>query len=250
MGMVKPQDLESIEKLWLFSGLSRDTLEDLTAGALLQRYPPGTVLFDQGERPDFLHVLLDGSVQLLAVGAEGREVLVEIVTPVDSFILAAALTDTPYLMRARVHEAARILLLPTDRLRSELSARPELALTMLASLAGHFRRMVRQVKNLKLRTTVQRVGCFILELSHSGTPTQENGDTGYRLPYDKQLIASHLGMTRESLSRALAALRDVGVRTRGDVVFLDAPDKLAEFCSPDALIDGVENDLRIPIGDS
>lgn len=248
MAVVRENDLEELRRVPLFVDLEPESLAVLTQGALLQRFPAGTRLFEMGAHPDFLHVLLEGSVQLSAEDGAKRNVVIEIVTPPDCFILAAALTDTPYLMHATVLEPARLLLLPAEALRAEIAARPQLGLTLLASLAGQFRRMVRQVKNLKLRTTVQRLGCYLLSLSGDAEPGGRTGATSVLLPYDKHLIASQLGMTRESLSRALAALREVGVRTRGDRVFLDDPAALAAYCRPDALIDGVEQELRVPRG--
>ncbi|MDF2095079.1 helix-turn-helix domain-containing protein [Aquibaculum arenosum] len=240
---LRESDIESLQQIPLFSGLGIPDLKALTAGALLQRFPARTRLFDSGAQPDFLHILLDGSVQLSATEADSeREVVIEIVTPPDCFILAAALTDTPYLMSATVQEPARLLLLPAAELRRNIAAHPELALTLLASLAGQFRRMVRQVKNLKLRTTVQRVGCFLLSLAEPG----DESEMTVQLPYDKQVIASQLGMTRESLSRALATLRDLGVETQNDRILLKDPVALAAYCHPDRLIDGVEKELSVP----
>ncbi|WP_366511215.1 helix-turn-helix domain-containing protein [Mesorhizobium sp.] len=63
--------------------------------------------------------------------------------------------------------------------------------------------MVRQIKNLKLRSSTQRVGCYALALSkRQGTPDR------VVLPYEKMLIASELGIVRESFSRALSHLVD------------------------------------------
>ena len=115
-------------------------------------------------------------------------------------------------------------------------------MTLLATLAAQSRRMVRQLKNLKLRSTVQRLGCFLLSLSE---PAPDNTAVVI-LPYDKQLIASQLGMTRESLSRALAALREVGVETQNDRILLKNPAGLASYCGSDALIDEVKRSPRVP----
>lgn len=242
---LRDTDLDQLQEIPLFAGVTRERLAALTQGALLQRFPAQTRLFELGERPDFLHLLLEGSVQLSAEDPAGKDVVIEIVTPPDCFITAAALTDTPYLMRAAALEPVRLLLLPAAGLRRQIAENPDLALTLLASLAGQFRRMVRQVKNLKLRTTVQRVGCYLLSLTDQEQAKAGAGNLTVHLPHDKQLIASQLGMTRESLSRALASLREVGVRTQRDRVILEDPAALAAYCHPDALIDGVERELRV-----
>ncbi len=68
-------------------------------------------------------------------------------------------------MQARVLEPARFLLIAAAPFRAAVMGEPALAQALIASLAGQFRRMVRQIKNLKLRSAPQRVGCYILALA-------------------------------------------------------------------------------------
>jgi CRP/FNR family transcriptional activator FtrB len=104
---------------------------------------------------------------------------------------------------------------------------------VIVSLSGQFRRLVRQIKNLKLRSSVQRVGCYILALSrHQGTPDR------VVLPYEKNLIASKLGITRESFSRALSVLQGEGIAVHGETIAILDPVRLAAASRPDPLIDG------------
>lgn len=236
---MREQDLEELRRVSLFADLSDQTLRKLTAGALLQKFPDTVTLFTQGDLPDFLHVVLDGAVQLSASTGGGREAVVEVLRPVECFILAAALTNTPYLMSARVLGGARILLLPADVFREQLIADPALALTMMASLAGQYRLMVRQIKSLKLRTATQRLGCYLLSL-FSEDATEE-----ICLPYRKRVVASQLGVTPEALSRALATLCDHGILVQGRAIKLRDRTALTRYCMPDTLIDDSEGALRI-----
>lgn len=222
---IAPEELTGVP---LFSDLRPEDLVILTRQARLEGCPPRKRLFREGEKPEALYVLLSGSVQLSATTTrDSREAIIEIVGAPDTFVLAAALTDSPYLMSATVLEPARLLLLPAAVLRQDIADRPELAMTLLASLAAQSRRMVRQLKNLKLRSTVQRLGWFLLNLAEPAA----NDTAVVTLPYDKQLIASQLGMTRESLSRALASLRAYGVETQGNRVLLKDPTALAAYCN-------------------
>jgi CRP/FNR family transcriptional activator FtrB len=237
---MEPKDFERLGEVSLFSDLSADNLRELTNGAFLQRFPSQTVLFRQGEVPDFLHVLLEGSVQLAAASLDGRETVVEILKPVDAFMPAAALANMPYLVSAKVVDPARIVMLPAPVLRDRITRDPQLSLAIIASLARQYRSMLRQVKDLKLRTSTQRLGCYLLLLA------EEAGSNGaIELPHDKRLIAARLGMTPESLSRAFSALRKMGVQVRGHRVVLNDAGLLREHCVPDRLIDNPEPDLKI-----
>ena len=230
---MRARDIDLIRHLPLFAEISPDQVPNLLASALLQRFPAGTQLFGQGEMPDFLHVLVEGSVELFAVSADGRETTIEIVAAVDSFIMAAVLLDTPYLMGAKVLEPARILMLPARSLRAEIVRSPKLALTMLASMATQFRTMVKQIKDMKLRTATQRLAAYILRLYR-----QRVGGAGeVTLPVSKRVLAGRLAMAPENLSRAFAALRDYGVAVHGSTITLTDVARLEDYCLPDPLID-------------
>jgi CRP/FNR family transcriptional activator FtrB len=103
-------------------------------------------------------------------------------------------------------------------------------MAMMASLSSHYRMLVRQVADLKLRSAAQRLGCYLLALAE--TQPESNRVS---LSFDKKLLASRLGTRPEHLSRAFATLREYGVSTRGSTVVLRDPDKLAAFATPDDL---------------
>ena len=195
----------------LLSALSKASRAKLIDNAIVHGVAGGTVLFEQGDMPNFQHVVIAGSVHLFGRSVDGREVLIEVVEAPDLVIPAAVVTGSPYLMQARVAEPSRFLLIHATAFRAAVAHDPKLACEVIGSLAGQFRRMVRQIKNLKLRSSTQRVGCYILALSkRQGTPDRAV------LPYEKNLIASELGITRESFSRALATLQNFGIAVRSE----------------------------------
>lgn len=236
---VKPEDLPLLRQL---PAAGR---ERLLSHAIQHRVAAGTMLFEQGEVPNFQLVTLSGSAQLFGRSAKGREVLIEVVRPPDLIIPAAVVTGAPYLMQARVPEPSCFLLIPAALFREMLAADPLLAHAVIGSLAQQFRRMVRQVKNLKLRSSVERVGCYLLGLSRrQGTPGRA------MLPYEKNLIASELGITRESFSRALSSLESSGIRVTGSTIIILDEARLIAACGPDPLIDDPAREALGPRSDS
>jgi CRP/FNR family transcriptional activator FtrB len=218
---------------WLSSvpGATIDRLADQSA---LHRVPSGSTLFEQAETPAFALLLVGGSVELLAVrGAE--ETLVEFVRAPDLLLPAAVLNHQPYLMRARVLDEARIVMIQADAFRQTVASDQALCLAVLACLAAQFRRQIKHAKNLQLRSAEERVGCYLLRLTEDATQ-----GVPVRLPLEKRLIASQLGMTRETFSRILAGLYRHGIKVDGDLVHLeDAAAAQARF-HLDPLLDGPE----------
>lgn len=221
----------------LFQRVSQASRADLLRNAIVHSVTPGTTLFEQGSIPNFQIITMSGSAQLFGRSREGREVLIEVVRAPDLLIPAAVVTGAPYLMQARVPEPSRFLLIHAAVFRTAIAADPPLAHAVIGSLAQQFRRMVRQVKNLKLRLSTQRVGCYILALSmRQGTPDHAV------LPYEKNLIASELGITRESFSRALSSLEQCGIRVEGQTIIVLDRERLSAECAPDPLIDGPDEE--------
>ncbi len=227
------REIELVRSLEPFTSMSGASFEKLTRWAYLQPFPADVQLIEQGQPPDMLHVVVEGTVELYAEHQKRRSTIA-LFQPVSVFILAAVVRDLPYLMSARTIEPSRLVLIPSQLIQELLREDHAFALAMIDELAKGFRRMVKTVKPLKLRSANQRIGAYLL-----GQRALQGCDS-FTLPHDKTLIASLLGMTRESLSRGFNALRAQGVRVRGRTVIFDDAAKLEAFTQPDALIDSPE----------
>lgn len=229
---MRPTDLDEIRDLALFRGMAQDCFETLTRAAYVQHFPEGLVMIRQGEPADFLHVLLDGQVELFATWAD-RETTMAVVRPIGTFILAATIRDAPYLMSARTLERSRIMLLPSRDLRAVFRQDSEFASAIIHELAGCYRAVVRHAKGLKLRNSRERIASYLVRQARLA------GDVrSFQLPVEKRLLASYLGMTAENLSRALKGLEGDGLKMDGSRVIITDPAKLALVGRPDPLIDG------------
>lgn len=194
---------------------------------------PGAVLSHQGAMPEALHVLLEGQVALSSTAADGTTALVEVLHPVDHFVLASVLSRLPYLMTARTVTRSRLLVIDADGLLDLVEHEAALANLLLRSVSREFRSMVRQVRDLKLRTAAQRLGCYLLARVKDGNAVKAD----FRLPFDKGLLAARLGCRQENLSRAFATLRAYGVETHGARVILHDIPKLKALAVPDDMSD-------------
>jgi CRP/FNR family transcriptional activator FtrB len=193
----------------------------------------GDILSHQGSMPEFLHILLEGQVALTSTAADGTTAVVEVVHPVGHFVLASVLAELPYLMTARAVTPCRLLAIDATILLDLVRRDTSLANALLRSVSREFRTMVRQVRDLKLRTAAQRLGCYLLALVKDGEAIQAD----FRLPFDKGLLAARLGCRQENLSRAFAALRAYGVETHGSRVTLHDIPRLKALAVPDEMID-------------
>jgi len=224
---VRPGEKPEIARLPLFREMDEAERERIFSGSFLQVFPPQLTLFEIGQRPDFLHVLVDGLVELYATSA-GRDTTMRIVEPVSSFILAAVVTDMPYLMAARTLSASRILLVPAALMREVVKHDGALMEATMRELAMAFREMVKALTDMKLRQSAERLGNLILQQD-----LRQGGTGQVRLKAEKRLLASLLGMTPENLSRAFNVLGAHGVSVEGPLVRIADRAALEAFAQPD-----------------
>ncbi|WP_395711705.1 cyclic nucleotide-binding domain-containing protein [Reyranella sp.] len=222
---MRPSDLPLIRRSRLFAPLSEPELAILLASCFVQTLPRGATPCRQGEEPEFLHVVLSGGVGLFGEGPR-EEVLVEFFGPGDSFILPAVMLDAPYLMSARILEEGRILMWPAGAFRTQIRANGALAYGAALLLSSYWRTLVSQIKDLKLLSAIERLSALLLSLA-----PRDTGPVTVTLPGGRRLIAGRLGVTPQSLSRAFAALRPLGVSGSSRDVSIADLSRLRDFAA-------------------
>lgn len=222
---LKPEDLAAVARLPLFCDLTPELLTDVTSEASVTRYARNEVIFRQGDIPTALRVVLDGQVGLIGTIADGGETMLEILKAGEMFVPAAVLTQKPFLMSAVALQPARILSLPGEKLRRDVKEKPDLSYIMLTSMARNFRTLVREVKDLKLKSAAQRLALYLL-----GLTAKREGSTIVRLPHSKSVIAARVGVRPETLSRAFSYLKGEGVVVDGNAVSIADIPALRAYC--------------------
>lgn len=219
-------EVDSARKLPLLAGLEDEQIDRILTGSVLERYPTGKLLFEEGELPDYLHACLSGTVELFTSHTSGNCGLM-LMSPGDVFMPAAVLFQEPYLVSARALTPSRILLLDAQAVRQEIDRSPALLKRFTSILAGQWRMAVRHVVDLKCRNAGQRLAAFLLRIvDDSGTPGLAD------LPVSKRHLASRVGMSAETLSRSLQTLADNGLTVRGNKVIVRDRASIDAFCGP------------------
>ncbi len=190
----------------LLKNLPEPVIDRLLAGPVIKRYNQGEVLFLQGETATVIHIVLDGWVKLYRISPNGKETIVNIFARGHSFGEAVAFRNENYPVSGEAVTDCALLQISAATLVSMMKEQPEICISVLAATFQHLHALVGQVEQMKAQTGAQRVAEFLL-----GLAATDKGSCMVTLPYDKALIAGHLGMKPASLSRAFAKLRSVGV---------------------------------------
>lgn len=222
---------KEIRDLALFSQMADENFSALMRGAYVQNFPAQIELITEGDPSDFLHVVLSGSVDLFS-SWNGRETSLATVRPISTFILAATIKDAPYLMSARTLEKSRIALIPSQDVRAVFDIDGNFARAIVTELAQCYRSVIKAQKDLKLRTSLERLVNYLLRQQK-----RAGGAASFDLDFEKRRLASVLGMTAENLSRAFKGLQPYGLEVDGTRIMITNQAEIERFAKPNPLID-------------
>jgi len=225
LGQLTEDDGAIVRRLPLFASLPTEALAKLLEGARVQEYAKGDVLFRRDDPAHNFYVVLAGWVKLYRSTEDGEEAVIHVFSRGDSIAEAAAFLGRAFPASAEIAEPARVLHIPTAGFLNALRSTPAIAINMLASMSRHLHQLVMEVEQLKTRSATRRVVEFLLRLC-----SVKEGSQVIALPYDKNLISGRLGMKPESLSRILAKLREMGVRTEQNRVIISDVAALVRYC--------------------
>ena len=182
----------------------------------------------RGDPATAFFIIIDGWVKLYRSASSGDDTVIDIMTKGQTFAESVAFTGGRYVSTAEAVSEARVARIPADHIVRCIRQSPDIALSMIASISSHMHHLIQQVEQLKAQSGVQRVAEFLASLS-----AIEQGHCAVALPYDKVLIAGRLGLTPESLSRAFARLRSIGVVVDNSHVMVKDVAKLRQLASDD-----------------
>lgn len=226
--MKRTESIEIAKRSLLLGSLPEEVADALLADASTRDFTRGETVFLQGDAASVIHVVLEGWVKLYRIAPNGNEAVVNVFTRGHSFGEAVAFRMKPYPVSAEAVTDCVLLQISARRFIQLLQQEPEMAIAVVASTFQHLHDLVGQVEQIKSQTGAQRVADFLIRLC-----TCEAGSCVVTLPYDKVLIAGRLGMKPESLSRAFAKLKPVGVHISRHHATIDDIEALQDYAEKD-----------------
>ena len=169
----------------------------------------GHALFHENGTPDRVVVLLTGFVKLSRLSEDGREVILAIRGPGDLLGEQSAIDGQPRSATATALDPVTAMVLSTPDFVRVLESQPRVALVLLKMLSHRLREADLQRMELSLQDTTARVAARILELSERFGDRAEAG-VEINLPISQEELAGWTGCSRDSVVKALQAMRNLG----------------------------------------
>lgn len=219
-----------LARLPLFQELTPEQVLKIAAQAREKRLTKGEMLFQKGDPSRGFYVIVFGQLKLAFPSSSGNEKVVDILGPKQSFGEAVMFMDRPYPLFAEAIADTLLLHVAKDTVFELLASDPSFARHMLAGLSMRLHSLVQDVESYSLRSSAQRVIGYLLQ----HCPIEGDGDcTGsieITLPTSKQIIASRLNLTPETLSRILHDLAEAKlIGVQGKQITINDLKRLREY---------------------
>jgi CRP/FNR family transcriptional regulator, dissimilatory nitrate respiration regulator len=202
-----------LETLPLFEDLDGEAIGRLARGASQVPQPQGSVIFQQGDTPAALHIILSGQIKLSLQTARGDEKVIELLGRGACFGAVPLFLGERYALTAETIQDSMLAHLSKNAVLDEVERNPAFSARMLREVCLRLQERTRYFENCMLLNGPQRVTTFLL----SQIPNGVNGESiAVTLPAKKGTIASRLNLTHEHFSRILHEIQAAGlIEVRG-----------------------------------
>lgn len=182
-----------------FADAPAEMLTNIAAAGKVRELVRGDVLFDAGDEPGSLYVVLSGRIAI-AIGNrpfDHRESVIALMDEGDLFGEMGMLDTRPRSAGARALEASSVLEIPYDVVRTQLDTSTHLLWNVIRMLSQRLRAMDQALADSVFLDVTGRTAKRLLELSA--------GSDEFTLPVTQEELAGMVGASRERVNKAIAS---------------------------------------------
>jgi CRP-like cAMP-binding protein len=195
--------LDILKRIPYFSGLGPADLESVKRFVFEKNVDRAETVLLEGEPATHLYFVASGAVRVFKTSAEGKEQILSIVRPGESFNDVPVLDGGPNLAGARSMGPVLLYGMKTNDMEAILRNHPQIALNVIKVLAKRVRQLLSLIEDLSFRHVIGRVARILFE--------NIRGETRSEPRLTQQEMAAMAGTAREVVGRSLKALEEQGV---------------------------------------
>ena len=193
--------VELIKSIPYFSGLGPAELDSLKGLIFETTAEKGRFIVLESEPADALYFVVSGVVKVFKTSADGREQILQIVRPGESFNDAPVFDGGPNPASAQAMGPVVLYGIKNSDMGVILGTHPQVALNVIHVLSQKLRHLVSLVEDLSFKHVTARLAKILLEYAGDGV-----GSAKPRLT--QQEMAAMAGTAREMIGRSLKELED------------------------------------------
>jgi CRP/FNR family transcriptional regulator len=194
--------LEYLGSILYFSNLSPAELDSIRAYIFEKTVDRAEIVLLEGESAENLYFVASGVVKVFKTSIEGREQILSIARPGESFNDVAVFDGEPNPVSAQAMGTVLLYGIKRSDMETIVKEHPQIASNIIRVLTSRVRHLISLVADLSFKHVIGRVAKILVE--------QIGGEAGLKPRLTQQEMAAMAGTAREVVGRSLKELEEAG----------------------------------------
>lgn len=191
-----------ITRVPIFNNLTYEEMMEVARITTDQTYEKGEFIYTAGDRGEKLYVIHEGRVKITRISETGKEQVIRVLGPGEFLGELSLFTPTPRTDNAEVLEKTILCIIDGENLKQLMVKYPEVTWKVMEELSKRLSSAENLIENISIHGVEKRLADTLLNFAdHKGE---------IFLEMSKKDLASHIGMSQETLSRKLSAFQEMG----------------------------------------
>ena len=192
-----------IELVPIFSNLNKEEMLEIAAITRDRTFEKGEMIYMAGDKGEKLYVIHSGKVKISRFTSSGKEQVIRILGPGEfmgelSLFSSATMTDN-----GEALEDTTMCIIGGSDFKKLMKKYPDISFKIMEELSKRLEKAENLIENISLHSVEKRLAQTLLGMA--------NNRDEINLKMSKRDLASHIGMSQETLSRKLSAFQELGI---------------------------------------
>ncbi|WP_456464713.1 Crp/Fnr family transcriptional regulator [Persephonella sp.] len=212
-----------LKEIPLLEDIPPEEIKKISTYFHLKEYKKNEYIFFEGDEEPGIYIVIEGIVKLIKETADGKTVILRLVTPKEVFgwlVMGESRPTSTYTAQALVD--TKVLYISNQDFLKLLNLYPALAVKITCDASKMLLEAYDRLKSLAAEKVEGRIANLLLELSRK-IGKEEDGKIVIRAPITRQDLAEMTGTTVETAIRIMSKWKKEGIvnTERGKIEILD-----------------------------
>jgi len=211
-----------IRQVSIFNTLTPQEAREIHPYLVSDKFSKKETIFSEGDQSEWFYIVMKGKVKITKISQEGKEIILEIISPGDFFGGIAVVRGFPYPANAVAMDVTEVLKISRNNLMKIMDRFPNLMYCMATNIGDRIKDSHEMIKSIALEKVESRIASLLIKLSDkAGEKTPDGMMINIKLT--KQDIAEMVGTTVETSIRTMSKFSKGGliISKSGRIVIRD-----------------------------
>ena len=199
-----------LRNIGIFRDLKKESLEKIHNILEERTYLKGEDIFLEGQCAKGVFIIKSGKVKIYKSSSFGKEHILHILSDGNAFAEVCILSNSVYPASSKALEDSIVYIIDNKKLEKLIIENGDISLEIIKLMSKRLIDISKQVETVALRDSLGKVSSLILRMLNENKAGIKN-ESIIKLDLSRQDMASMVSLTRESFTRSLIKLKEMGI---------------------------------------